>query len=124
MTQRNLGTSRSVTLRAKNKLWDDRRLSARQVAQSAIKEMPDSGTLDLKGETPIAVSFVTNHFRSPKMIKFESTRLSMVSSALSDNDRTWPSESIKAVKLLLYGTAQHRGILAGLALLKLYTVSA
>ncbi len=37
--QRNLGTSRSVTLRAKNKLWDDRRLSARQVAQSAMKEM-------------------------------------------------------------------------------------
>ena len=63
MTQRNLGTSRSVTLRAKNKLWDDRRLSARQVAQSAIKEMPNSGTLDFKGGAPIAVLFVTNHFR-------------------------------------------------------------
>ena len=41
ITKENLGTSRSVTLRAKNKLWDDRRLtlglSARQVAQSAIK---------------------------------------------------------------------------------------
>ena len=48
----NLGTSRSGTLRAKNKLWDDRRLSARQVAQSAIKEMPDFGTLDFKGGSP------------------------------------------------------------------------
>ena len=84
MTKKNLGTSRSVTLRAKNKLWDDRRLSARQVAQSAIKEMPDSGTLDvLKGEAPIAVLFVTNHFPSPKMIKFESTRLSRVSQSLT-----------------------------------------
>jgi hypothetical protein len=41
--------------------------------------MPDSGSLDLKRGTPIAVLFVlTNHFRSPKMIKFESTRLSRV----------------------------------------------
>ena len=40
--------------------------------------MPNSGSLDFKGGTPIAVLFVTNHFRSPKMIKFESTRLSRV----------------------------------------------
>ena len=38
MTKGTLGTLREITLRAKNKLWDDRRLSARQVAQSAIKE--------------------------------------------------------------------------------------
>ena len=52
------------------------------------KEMPNSASLDFKGGTPVAVLFLTNHFRSPKMIKLESTRLSMVSSALSDNDRT------------------------------------
>ena len=38
--QGTLGTSRMDILRAKNKLWDDRRLSARQVEPKCDQEMP------------------------------------------------------------------------------------